>query len=151
MRGFKRWVGSVWSVPATIIGKAYVAYVGCEYAGAFGDAFVYYPKDKRLKKKLELEALVIGQVVLMHEHPRQHRYNAVILKHAQKHVEHWMVFGVFTPIIRCVVRSLLKLLNNVDSVYDDPFEISARRHADQTIDIPGIRKRLSDASKRNKL
>lgn len=119
----------------------------------FGEANVYHIVDcpAELRKKLELEPIVIGSLIIMHEHPRAQRYNAIILKHAQKHVEHWMVFGVFTPVVRLFVKSVLKAFGNVDMTYDDPFEISARRHADQTIDIPGIRKRLSDVSKRSKL
>ena len=61
-----------------------------------------------------------------------------------------MIFGVFTIPIKIMVKTLLRMLGDVDVVYDDPFEIAARRSAGQTVDIPGIRKRLIDASKRNK-
>lgn len=65
--------------------------------------------------------------------------------HEHEHVLQAMRLGIFQPILYGLYWLIAKVaLRHADAYYDSPFEIDARRAANQLIDIPGTVKRIKE-------
>ena len=84
----------------------------------------------------------LGNIIVIKVYKGQRDTTVV---HEHEHVKQVMRLGVFQPILYGVFWVLAKLfLDNTDPYYDCPFEIDARRAANQLIDVPGTVKRIKE-------
>ena len=86
--------------------------------------------------------LVVGNVAVISTRKRDDAHRNVMIEHALAHVDQWMLFGMFMPIVRLAIFLFLCCLPNADKFFDNPFEIDARRRARQTVDVPHVRQKV---------
>ena len=85
----------------------------------------------------------IGNVVVMNE---KYLDKPKYLMHEQKHVDQMMCLGIFQPIIYGLCYLEIRLgCQGSHPYYDNPFEVDARRHAGQIIDIVGMAKKYVES------
>lgn len=149
---FKSIVGYIWSFPVTFFGLAYAlafhAMGWYLWFGVRGDALVWLVEPTRAPRWLMSlwkgwGGHTIGNVVVLSQDPS--RNNSIILTHEQKHVNQCMRLGIFQPIMYGLNMLAIKWgCPGSDSYYDNPFEIDARRHAGQKIDIVGLANKFAN-------
>lgn len=144
----KKFLGYAWAAPVTLPGLAYVVIFTIlgwySWYGQLGDAIIWTINiDKSPSWLLSLwerwAGHTIGNVVVLKSFPEE---KPVILTHEQKHVDQCMRLGIFQPIFYAMNMLSIKLgCSGSDPYYDNSFEIDARRHAGQLIDIAGSKKK----------
>ena len=142
----KKYMGYAWASPITLFGLAYVGLYTTmgwyRWHGVEGDALVWIVNVDKIPVWLNnywrrLNGHASGNVVVLKSPPD---VKAISLKHEQKHVDQVMRLGIFWPLFYYGSRLGIKLgCAGSDSYYDNPFEIDARRHAGQIVDIVGMR------------
>lgn len=157
MSKFLRTLGFLWASPLTLLAAAYVFLCNIigwyKYAGKFDNAFVWSVQEERLPqfmKKLwqHWAGHCIGNIVVVKCDLKSER-GKKILRHEQEHVYQCMVLGIFQPIIYAVSSLAIKLAcPRSDSYYSNPFEIEARRAADQVVDIESVLLKVSEKKAR---
>lgn len=154
-------LGIIWASPITLLG--FLFYIGplwflkrYRYVGWNGTAWRwdFEPKKHFYQGKLDKfldrqwrkwSGSTVGNLVVAKT--VRGRVRQVTVDHENVHVRQAMVLGPFMPVlygaswlfIRCFLR-------NADPYYDNPFEIDARRGADQIVDIPGTIKRIRESA-----
>ena len=144
----KKYMGYVWASPLTLLGVTYAglfaAFGWYKWARVDGDALVW--KASLNDCPLVLRSYwgswaghAIGNVVVMND---KYLDKPKFLLHEQKHVDQMMRLGIFLPLIYglCYVGIRWGCPGS-HPYYDNPFEIDARRHAGQIIDIIGAAKK----------
>jgi hypothetical protein len=150
----KKYLGYVWASPVTLFGLTYVGiYTAAgwyKWHGMIDDALVWTVNNEKLPPWLagywsRLGGQASGQVVVLKNHPG---IKPVTLKHELKHVDQTMRLGIFWPIFYYGSMLAIKWgCPGSDSYYDNPFEIDARRHAGQIVDIVGMKNRIIESKK----
>lgn len=145
----KKYLSYAWASPVTLFGLVYVsAYTAMgwyRWHGVEGDALVWLVNNEKIPMWLtnywsRLNGHASGQVVVLKQPPD---VKAITLKHEQKHVDQTLRLGLFWPIAYYGSSWAIKFgCPGSDSYYDNPFEIDARRHAGQIVDVIGMRNRL---------
>ena len=144
----KKILGYLWASPVTAVGLLYTATFWAlgwhKWEGVKGDALVWRVDQEKapkwlLKRWMNWGGHAIGNVVVL-------RYtideSPTTLVHEQKHVDQVMRLGIFQPVIYGLNMAAIKLgCPGSHPYYDNIFEVDARRHAGQTIDLTS-RKRL---------
>ena len=143
-------LGYTWAFPITLIGLVYAltlcVFKYYKWHGVEGDALVWVvdiSKSPSWLKKLwkSWAGHAIGNVIVMKNNPSE---KPIVLKHEQRHVEQVMRLGIFQPIIYAISSfGIYVACDDSDPYYSNPFEIDARRHAGQIIDIEGCIKKIS--------
>ena len=154
MSGFKRLLGFLWASPVTVAGVVYAGLFNLlgwhKWLGVRGDALVWLVDFD--KSPLWLRRAwrgwgghTIGNVVVLSNPPEN---NPTTLIHEQKHVDQFLRLGIFQPIIYVINLIAIKLgCPGSDPYYSNPFEIDARRHAGQLIDVEGSVKKITERNK----
>lgn len=76
---------------------------------------------------------------------------SITVTHEHEHVIQCMRLGIFQPILYGIYTLLAKfVLRKADPYYDNPFEVDARRAADQLIDVPGTVRRIKEMAAKEK-
>lgn len=142
-------LGYVWASPITLLGFSYASLFKLagwySWHGKEGDALVWLVKQEKSPDWLlslwkGWGGHAIGNVVVLKESPSA---NPLTLKHEQKHVDQVMRLGIFQPLAYFISSLALKIgCPGSDPYYSNPFEIDARRHAGQVIDVEGHVKKL---------
>jgi hypothetical protein len=151
----KKILGYAWASPVTGCGLLYVGLFTLlgwyDWHGVRGDALVWTVNED-VPKWLCLAwqpwaGHAVGNVVVMRQIPGD---TSVILTHEQKHVDQCMRLGVFQPIIYLLSMVAIKFgCPGSDPYFSNPFEIDARRHAGQLIDVEGAVKKFKDVRKKS--
>ena len=151
----KKCLGYAWASPMTLLGVIYTstfrALKWYKWHGIEGDAMVWVTSFKDSPTFLKRMwtgwgGHAIGNVVVMNEISNTN--NPRILIHEQKHVDQMMRLGIFQPIIYGLCYVGIKLgCPGSNAYYDNPFEIDARRHAGQIVDVIGVAKRITESKK----
>lgn len=153
MSKFLKFLGYAWAAPVTLFGLLYVALmtVGGFYKwhGVEGDALVWTVKPTSpswlmaLWKKWGGQA--IGNVVVLKVSPVD---RPMVLIHEQKHVDQVMRLGIFQPIMYALCYVAIRVgCPGSDPYWSSPFEVDARRHAGQLVDVEGLLKKLKETGK----
>lgn len=158
MLRFTRLLGFAWAAPITLIGFLYVTLLSLvgwyRRAGTFGDALVWVVDTSRcpgwVYRRIHACGQTFGNVVVMLAAPSTDR-GKVMVRHVQEHVHQCMVLGVFQPLLYSLVWVGLTFSRHAHPYYDNPFEIDARRGADQVVDIIGALRKLKAAGKLEQL
>lgn len=146
----KNILGYAWAAPVTLLGLIYTGVFSLlgwyEWHGIEGHALVWVV-DYTLSPKFFLELWngwsghAVGNVVVLRVKPS----STITLKHEQKHVDQCMRLGVFHPIVYFLSWLAIKIgCPGSNAYYSNPFEIDARRHAGQMIDIEGAIKKMNE-------
>lgn len=136
--------GWLWASPLTLCGFLYVTVFTAlgwyKRLGNYGDAMCWQLKPSApawLKNKLHLHSgHTVGNVVVLDANLDTH-HGRVALHHLQIHVEQAMAMGVFYPLLWTASWLSLQFCKHAHPHFDHPFEIDARRAANQTIDVIG--------------
>jgi hypothetical protein len=143
MRNIKRVLGWTWAAPLTLFGLLvvyiFVALRHCTWVGRHDDVLVWHlvPATRNnflinlLKKH---SGIAVGNVVLLNVSPATIR-GKIVLRHEAEHVRQAMYLGIFYPVLYFACWLLLHVCAYAHPVYDNPFEIDARRAAGQVIDV----------------
>lgn len=145
----KKYLGYAWASPLTLLGVT--------YTGLFS-AFGWYRWHKVEEDSLVWVTSIdncpsivknywkswaghaMGNVIVLNEKSLS---KPGVLLHEQKHVDQMMILGIFQPIIYGLCYVGIKLgCSGSDPYYDNPFEIDARRHAGQIVDVVGVRNKI---------
>jgi hypothetical protein len=150
----KKYIGYAWAAPMTIFGLVYVGLYTImgwyRWHGVEGNALIWIVNSDEIPNWLtaywkKLNGHASGNVVVL-KHPPD--VKATILKHEQKHVDQFMRLGLFWPIFYYGIEVAIKFgCVGSDPYYDNPFEIDARRHAGQLVDIVGMRNKYIESKK----
>ena len=151
MSTMTRVLGYVWAFPVTFFGLTYASmlnFVGYyKWHGIHGNALVWIVDSEKspnwLRKLWKSWAgHAIGNVVVLKNNPQD---KPIVLKHEQRHVEQVMRLGVFQPIVYFISSfAIYVACDDSDPYYSNPFEIDARRHAGQIIDVEGCIKKITN-------
>ena len=143
MSKFTRIVCLAWAMPLTLFGLAYAALFAAvgwySWVGTLGDALVWRVQLDRSPAWLVRvwrgwTGHGVGNVVVLnidHLTPRGH----TVLHHEQAHVRQAMRFGALFPLLYGLGYTLAWALPRSYALYDNPFEVDARRSAGQVIDV----------------
>lgn len=139
----------VWAAPVTLIGLIYVilfkALGWYTFEGRHGDGLVWQLNPQKaptflMKYWKNWAGHAIGNVVVLRNNIEQ---NPRTLRHELKHVDQVMRLGVFQPIVYGLCLLAIRFgCPGSHPYYSNPFEIDARRAAEQIIDIEGVDKKL---------
>lgn len=150
MNGIKRVLGVIWASPVTLVGSIYAGlfrlFGWYKWSGIHGDALVFLVDFTKSPKWLHdawsgWGGHTIGNVVVLIAPPE---INPTTLIHEQKHVDQCMRLGIFQPIMYGLSMLAIKLgCPGSDPYYTNPFEVDARRHAGQLVDVEGAMKKLN--------
>lgn len=145
----KKIAGYAWAAPITLLGVIYVHTFNTlswyDWHGVEGDALVWVVNKDRaplfvLRMWKNWLGHAIGNVVVLRDPPA----GKVTLLHEQKHVDQCMRLGIFQPIVYGLCWFAIKIgCPGSDPYYSNPFEIDARRHANQVIDVEGSTKKMN--------
>ena len=145
-------LGCLWAAPVTFFGAAYSlsfwAAGWYEWHGIEGSGLVWtlnYTKAPRWLVNLwrGWAGHAIGNVVVLSVDPKD---KPTVLIHELKHVDQVMRLGIFQPIVYSINMLAIKVgCTDSDPYFDNCFEIDARRHAGQMIDVVGVNKKLATA------
>ena len=145
----KKYMGYVWASPLTLLGAAYAglftAFGWYKWARVDGDSLVW--KASLNDCPLILRGYwtswaghAIGNVVVMND---KYLDRQKFLMHEQKHVNQMMRLGIFQPLLYGLCYVGIKLgCPGSHPYYDNPFEIDARRHAGQIVDVVSAAKKV---------
>jgi len=135
---FLKSVKLVWAAPVTLAGLVYASLFWAlgwyKWHGVEDDALVWIVKPEKspkwlMKKWERWGGHAVGNVVVL---KRNVEGSLETLKHEQRHVEQVMCLGVFQPILYGLASLIILVgCKNCSGYRDNPFEIDARRHADQ--------------------
>ena len=149
-------IGYTWAFPVTFIGLTYASFFKVmgwyKWHGIEGDAMVWlvdHSKSPNWLKNLwkGWGGHAIGNVIILSESPQ---LKPMILKHEQKHVDQVMKLGIFQPFIYAISSIGIYLgCSGSDHYYSNPFEVDARRHAGQIIDVEGYVKKINEIKEKN--
>ena len=138
----KKILGYAWASPVTLLGLLYTSlfYVlgWYNWAGREGDALVWVVNHEKspgwLKKYWQRwGGHAIGNVVVLKRSIAQSRET---FTHELRHVEQVMRMGVFQPIVYGINLVAIRWgCPGTHPYYYNPFEIDARRHAGQKIEV----------------
>lgn len=141
MEKFKKILGYLWAAPVTLFGL-YAFIFGLlgwyKWQGIYGDGLVWTVKQDTAPKWLlslwkEWAGHGVGNVVVL---KRETALQSSTLTHELRHVSQCMRLGVFQPIVYAICMLAIKLgCPGTDSYSYVPFEVDARRHAGQEIDV----------------
>ena len=143
---FKRALGYFWASPVTVVGLIYTGTFNLfrwyKWHGLEGDALVWTASEGApgwLKRAWSgWGGHAIGNVVVLTKTPLA---GDSTLTHEQKHVNQCMRLGIFQPIFYGLSLLFIKIgCTDSDPYYDNPFEIDARRHTGELIDVVGAMK-----------
>ena len=144
-------LGCVWASPVTFFGAIYALFCWTlgwyQWYGLRDCALVWtIDLDRAPRWFLKLwsgwAGHTVGNVVVLKTDPSMNK--GLILTHEQKHVDQCMRLGIFQPIMYGLSMAVIKLgCSGSDPYYDNPFEIDARRHAGQLIDVVGVANKLN--------
>lgn len=147
MDKFKAILGYFWASPITLAGLIYAGLFNLfrwyKFHGRDGEALVWLVNFDKSPRWLTRAwtgwaGHAIGNVVVMTRDPKE---DASTLVHEKKHVNQCMRLGIFQPIMYGLIMLAIKLgCTDSDPYYDNPFEIDARRHTGQLIDVVGVMK-----------
>lgn len=157
--------GIIWASPVTLL--AFIFYIApmwalrqYRYAGWDGLAWRWdYVVRSSLYLKTWLDRFIdkkwrrwggttLGNIIII-KVSKGSRGPTIV--HEHEHVIQCMRLGIFQPILYGLYMLVAKLiLRKADPYYDNPFEIDARRAADQLVDIPGTVKRIKDMAAKEK-
>lgn len=150
----KKYLGYAWASPMTLLGVIYTSTFSAlkwyKWHGVEGDAMVWttsFNTSPTLLKRMWMGwgGHAVGNVVVINENAIM---NARILVHEQKHVDQMMRLGIFQPIIYGLCYVGIKLgCPGSSPYYDNPFEVDARRHAGQIVDVMGAAKKIVESKK----
>lgn len=156
MSKVKFFLGTAWSAPITLL--CYLFYVfpflmlGWYHSLGFHDVgWVYVMNEAKapdwLKKRWARWAgHAMGQLVVLKKFEEGSKYYETVLAHEMVHVRQCMLLGVFQPIVYglCILagKVLQKFIGDYDAYLDNMFEVHARRHAGQVVDVVGYTKKL---------
>ena len=152
MSKFTQYLGYAWAGPVTVFGLAYAGLFGLlrwyTWVGKRGDSLVWRVSPKApawlLKAWSGWSGQTIGQVVVICVDPDTYP-GQVTLLHESHHVMQCMRLGVLWPILYGLTWLAIKVAcRNSDAYFDNPFEIDARRGSRQTVDVVGLKKRMTD-------
>lgn len=139
----------VWASPVTLVGLVYAASFGAigwyKYVGVKEGALVWLLDHTKaptflMKYWKNRAGHACGNVIVLRNTIDQ---NPRTFKHELKHVDQVERLGVFQPIVYVISTLAIKFgCPGSSPYYSNPFEIDARRHAGQIIDIEGIDKKL---------
>ena len=144
-------VGIVWASPITLL--AFIFYIApmwvlrqYRYAGWHGIAWRWdyiVRSNPDLKTKFDKfvdekwhcwNGAAMGNIITIKVYKGSHE--SITVTHEHEHVIQCMRLGVFQPIFYVLYWMLARfVLRHADVYYDSPFEIDARRAADQLIEI----------------
>jgi hypothetical protein len=153
-----RALGFAWAAPLTLVGFLYVTLFTLlgwyRRAGIRGDAMVWTVNVDRCPtwfyRRMHACGHTFGNVVVMLSAPTTDR-GKIMVRHVQEHVHQCMVLGVFQPLLYSLVWVGLLFSRHAHPYYDNPFEIDARRGANQVVDIIGALQRLHATGKLGQL
>lgn len=147
----KKYLGYAWASPLTIFGLTYAGLFTLlgwyRWMGVKDDALVWLVNNDKVPTWLSKTwkrwaGHAVGNVVVLKD------MKAIILKHEQKHVAQMMRLGIIWPVVYFGSMLVIKWgCTSSDSYYDNPFEIDARRHAGQLIDIIGMKNKILEGKK----
>lgn len=150
----KKYTGYAWASPLTLLGVTYAGLFSTfgwyKWARVEGDALVWVTSFNKCPLVIRSywsswTGHAIGNVIVMNE---KYLDKQKFLLHEQKHVDQMMNLGIFQPIIYGLCYVGIKLgCPGSHPYYDNPFEIDARRHAGQLIDIVGMAKKIVENKK----
>lgn len=145
----KKYLGYAWASPLTLLGVFYAGLFSVfgwyRWIKVEGDALVWATSLEKSPSIVQSywsswSGHAIGNVIVMNE---KYLDKQKFLIHEQKHVNQMMLLGIFQPLIYglCYIGIKLGCLGS-DPYYDNPFEIDARRHAGQIVDIVGVKNKI---------
>jgi hypothetical protein len=139
---WKKIFGYAWAAPVTAIGLLYAtacwALGWYKWEGIHGDGLVWSVSTEKspgwlLKLWMNWNGHAIGNAVVLRHTPEE---IPVTLVHELKHVDQVMRLGIFHPVIYGLNMAAIKLgCPGSHPYYDNIFEIDARRHAGQPVDV----------------
>ena len=148
----KKYMGYVWASPLTIIGIFYASlfrvFGWYKWARVDGDALVWTTSLNNCPLVVRSywqswAGHAVGNVVVMNE---KYLDKPKYVMHELKHVDQMMRLGIFQPILYTLCHIAIKLgCSGSNPYYDNPFEIDARRHAGQIIDVVGVIKKFVES------
>lgn len=151
----KKYMGYAWASPLTMLGVVYVslftAFGWYKWVRIDEDSLVWKTSAENCPSVVRSywnswAGHAIGNVIVMNE---KYLDKQKFLMHEKQHVYQMMRLGIFQPItyIMCYIGIKLGCPGS-HPYYDNPFEVDARRHAGQVIDVVGITKKFLE-KKRN--
>lgn len=148
-----RLLGYIWGAPVTFVGVVYSLFCWAmgwyKWHGIEGDGIVWFLDYTSSPKWLVnlwrgWAGHAIGNVVVLSASPSD---KTSALKHELKHVNQCMRLGIFQPIVYAINMLAIKIgCSDSHPYYDNPFEIDARRHSGQTVDVVGLAKKAAAAA-----
>jgi hypothetical protein len=143
----KKILGYLWASPVTFVGLLYTTAFWAlgwhTWVGTKGDGLVWKVNHDKAPQWLmnywkKWGGHAIGNVVVLRDSVEESQRT---LTHELKHVDQVMRLGVFQPILYGLNLLAIKYgCPGSDPYYDNPFEIDARRHAGQVIDMTGFKR-----------
>jgi len=153
MSKLSKLLGYAWAAPVSLLGISYASifrlFGWYSWHGVEGDALVWLVNQDRapawlMKAWKEWGGHAVGNAVVLKFSPD---IKPLTLKHEQKHVDQVMRLGIFQPIVYSInYVAILLGCPGSDPYFSNPFEIDARRHAGQTVDVEGYVKKLKEKS-----
>lgn len=144
MKRFLRILGFAWAWPVTMWALMYVGIFNLfgwyKHLGVRGDSLVWVCDLSAMPKWLAKlwagwAGHTIGNVVVLRDEPDTDRMKTVLV-HEQEHVRQYMVLGVFMLPLYALSWLVIKVaFKRSHPYYSNPFEVEARRAADQTVDV----------------
>lgn len=148
-------LGYVWASPVSVFGLTYACIFTSlgwyKWNGVNGDALVWtldYEASPDWLKRLwhAWEGHAIGNAVVLRFPPDERRITMV---HELKHVDQAMRLGIFLPFLYAINYLAIKIgCPGSDPYYSNSFEIDARRHAGQVVDVEGTVKKINEKVRR---
>jgi hypothetical protein len=139
---FKKILGYLWASPITLLGLLYVSLFHAmkwyTWSGVEGDALVWEVNQTECPQWLlsywkKWAGHAIGNVIVLNEENIDPERTLI---HEQRHVEQVMRLGIFQPIVYGISMLAIRIGCPGTSHYHyNPFEVDARRHAGQKIDV----------------
>lgn len=156
----KKIFGILWALPITFLMFLYVTpfWISGDYAyigwNGISWLWLFRPQDKRSRFRDFLEkswgnkrARSAGNIVIIKAH-RPGKWSKIIEQHEIAHVNQAMMFGIFYPFFYFLFWLLAKLVfKNAHPIYDNLFEIDARRFAGQIVDVQGTIQKIERLTK----
>lgn len=146
----RRYIGFFLAAPITFIGLIYAllfASLGWyKWYAVNGDALVWLTCEKMPKWLTDMWAhwggQAIGNVVVLKYRPED---KPMLMTHEARHVEQCMRIGLLQPLAYGLMYLAVKYgCPGSDPYYDCSFEIDARRHAGQIVDVVGTINRIKN-------
>lgn len=158
MSKIKKIIGYIWAGPLTVLGFVFVLFFGflcaITWHGIENGCLIWRLRASsgRIGRfLLTFSNRSFGHVIII-----ANRLNLKtplgqkVFLHQLQHVHHAEVLGIFYPICFFMLWIIIKLAcKNSDPFYSNPFEIDARRGANQFVDIEGFVSKLKKIKSSN--